>query len=355
MKSWGAAVVGLLLGLVGGLIYTWFVRPLQYVDTYPPMMSARYRQDWIRMAVWSYAQEDNWDRTQTRLLHLPTSEVAAMSAEILEHAAAQGQAAETLQRIARLATAYGATGPGIDVYADEGAGQGIAPPVGVTHPTPTAALVGRTPTTEATATPRPRPSPTAVAGTSQGAGATVEAGVPLDSFTIVSQTLSCEPEPYLAISLELSRTVEIRGREVQQQVGLPMREIWLIWDGGADRAITGLRPRKGLGYADFTVEPGRVYNLYVDSPSGRPILTLQVEPCPPSEGPGWVSRTLVLSENAVEEVATGTVVATTSLTVTVPATGTLLVPGTAAVPGAGEVSPTLTPPQSATPTVRPTR
>ncbi len=173
------------------------------------------------MAVWSYAQEDNWDRTQTRLLHLPTSEVAAMSAEILEHAAAQGQAAETLQRIARLATAYGATGPGIDVYADEGAGQGIAPPVGVTHPTPTAALVGRTPTTEATATPRPRPSPTAVAGASQGASATVEAGVPLDSFTIVSQTLSCEPEPYLAVSLELSRTVEIEGGKFSNRLAYP--------------------------------------------------------------------------------------------------------------------------------------
>lgn len=331
MKSWGVAVVGLLLGLVGGLIYTWFVRPLQYIDTYPPMMSARYRQDWIRMTVWSYAQEDNWDRTQTRLLHLPASEVAAMSVEILEHAAAQGQAAETLQRIARLATAYGASSPGIDVYAGEGAGQGITPPAVVTHPDPTAPLVGRTPTTEATATPHPRPSPTAVTAEVPGAG------VPLDSFTIVSQTLGCDLEPYLAVSLELSRTVTIRGREVQEQIGLPMREIWLIWDGGADRAITGLRPRKGLGYADFSVEPGRVYNLYIDSPGGRPFLTLQVEPCPPSEGAGWVSRTLVLYENAAKEVATGTAVASTPITATVPATVTLVSP------------------QTATPTVRPTR
>ncbi len=51
-----------------------------------------------------------------------------------------------------------------------------------------------------------------------------------------------------------------------------------------------------------------------------------------------VSRTLVLYENAVEEVATGTVVATTSLTVTVPATGTLLVPGTAAPGDRGSVA-----------------
>ncbi len=173
------------------------------------------------MAVWSYAQEDNWDRTQTRLLHLPTSEVAAMSAEILEHAAAQGQAAETLQRIARLGDCLRRDRPGHRCLCGRRAGQGIAPPVGVTHPTPTAALVGRTPTTEATATPRPRPSQTAVAGASQGASATVEAGVPLDSFTIVSQTLSCEPEPYLAVSLELSRTVEIEGGKFSNRLAYP--------------------------------------------------------------------------------------------------------------------------------------
>jgi len=33
MKFWGVAVVGLLLGLVAGLIVTWFVVPLEYDDT----------------------------------------------------------------------------------------------------------------------------------------------------------------------------------------------------------------------------------------------------------------------------------------------------------------------------------
>ena len=340
MKSWGVAVVGLLLGLVGGLIFTWFVRPLQYVDTYPPMMSARYRQDWIRMAAWSYAQEDNWDRTQTRLLHIPASEVAAGSAEVLEQAAAQGHTAGMLQRIARLAAAHGATGPGIDVYATEGAG-GVMPPAAVARPSPTAPLIEQTPTTEATVTPRPRPSPTVVVSDTPG----------VDSpFTIVSQTLSCALEPYLAVSLELSRTVEIRGREVQEQIGLPMREIWLIWDDGADRAITGLRPRKGLGYADFTIEPGRIYNLYVDSPSGRPILTLQAEPCPPAEGTGRVSRMLVLYDNAMEQAAAGSADATGAADATAAVEATAAVGTTVPVDPTIAASPTLTPTQTARPT-----
>jgi hypothetical protein len=282
-------IVGLLLGLVGGLIFTWFVMPLRYFDTYPPMMAARYRQDWIRMATWSYGLDGNWERTQTRLLNLPPSEIAAVSTEALERAAAEGRPAEILQRIAGLALAYGASGPGVSVYA-EGDGA-LALPATEQLPSPTVPLVELSPTETATPRPQPTPRSAAAAGT-----ATPPALTMTDPISIVSQTLTCELEPILAISLEMSQTVSIRGRETQGLVGLPMREIWLIWDDGADRAITGLRPQKGLGYADFAVVPDRTYNLYIDSPSGRPILTLQVEPCPPAEGTGWVSRMLILRE-----------------------------------------------------------
>ena len=133
--------------------------------------------------------------------------------------------------------------------------------------------------------------------------------------------------------------MEVRGRPVQEQVGLPMHEVWLIWDDGADRAITGLRPEKGEGYADFDVEPGRSYNLYVDTPSGQPILTVQVEPCPPDEGTGWVSRSLVLWEE-LEAMPTQTLEPTGTLTQTLVATGTLSV--TQTVTATQTVTPTLT-------------
>jgi hypothetical protein len=74
------------------------------------------------------------------------------------------------------------------------------------------------------------------------------------------------------------------------------REIWLMWDTGADRAFTGFRPEYGLGYADFAVEPGLIYNLYIDNPWGVPVIVIQVEPCTPDEGGGWISRKLVIVE-----------------------------------------------------------
>ncbi len=282
MKVWGVVIVGLLLGFVGGLIFTWFIAPLEYVDTYPPMLDFKYRQEWIRMAAWSYGLEDNWERTQIRLLNLSTAEVGATAADVLDRATAQGQSVEILQRIAKLASAYGASGPGVALFGQAGAdlvGTPAAPPLILPSLTPLR------PTPAATQTPRPVPTATPT-----------PSSLVLPPYRIVSQTLTCDTEPIIAVSVEVSRTVTVRGRPVQEQVGLPMREVWLIWDNGADRAITGLRPERGLGYADFDVAPGRSYNLYVDTPSGLPILTVQVEPCPPDEGTGWVSRSLVLRE-----------------------------------------------------------
>lgn len=279
MKIGGALVVGLLLGLAGGLIYTWFIAPVQYYDTYPPMLAPRYRQDWVTMTVWAYGIEGNWDRTQTRLLNISELEVRESAIAVLEAAIAAGQAPEVLQRLAVLAETYGATGPGVAIYT----GTSLAPAEQEQPSLPTATPMPAI-THRPTPTPTKPPDPTATL---------VPAQPP--PYQIISQTLNCEPEPRIAVSLELSRTITVRGRERVEIVGLPNRQLWLIWETGADRAITGFRLENGLGYADFVVEPGYTYNLYIDSPSGLPILTVQVEPCV-TGAEGWVSRLLTIRE-----------------------------------------------------------
>jgi hypothetical protein len=287
VKIGGALIVGVLLGLAGGLIYTWFLAPVQYYDTYPPMLSPRYRQEWIGVTVWTYGLEGNWDRTQTRLLHLSQPEIRDGSLKVLEEAVLAGQPAEVLQRLARLAAAYGATGPGVAIYtgttlAPSGPLAGATPaPASPTVPLPAATATAMT---TSTPTPTETPTPTAAWDPSQ-----------TSPFTIITQTLTCEQEPRIAVSLEVSRTVTERGREVTEISGLPNRELWLIWDGGADRAITGFRPDLSPGYADFVVEPGHTYNLYIDAPMGLPILTIMVEPCR-NRNEGWVSRFLIVRE-----------------------------------------------------------
>jgi len=65
--------------------------------------------------------------------------------------------------------------------------------------------------------------------------------------------------------------------------GVPGVEVWLTWSDGADRAVTGLKPDRGPGYADFDVDPEVAYTVSVGQ-LGMPLVTgLRAEPCPVEE------------------------------------------------------------------------
>lgn len=66
----------------------------------------------------------------------------------------------------------------------------------------------------------------------------------------------------------------------EQDEGVPGVTVWLTWAEGTDRAVTGLKPDKGLGYADFNVNLETRYTISVGE-LAMPILSgLQVEKCP---------------------------------------------------------------------------
>lgn len=66
--------------------------------------------------------------------------------------------------------------------------------------------------------------------------------------------------------------------------GVPGLEVWLTWARGTDRAVTGLKPDRGLGYADFSAQPDTAYSISVGQ-LGMPIVSgLQLEDCPAQIG-----------------------------------------------------------------------
>ena len=285
MKPWSVLIIGLILGLAAGLLYTWVISPPEYYDTYPPLLDKPYRTEWIQMTVLAYGAEGNWNRTQLRLQGLSEADIRPIAASALDQAVAVGRPLVTLQRMAKLAASYGIDTPAVHIYTGE---EGTVP-----TPAPTATTKAVPPTSAPTATAipptnTPIPVPTLTVTTSTTP--------PLSEFHIVSQTLTCTIQPQIAVSLTLSHTITVRRREEVEWLPLPGREVWLLWEDGADHAVTGFNPEMGLGYADFTVAPGRVYKLYIDVPRGVPVSTIQVEPCTASEGEGWISRLLVLLE-----------------------------------------------------------
>ena len=291
MKYWGVLIVGVMLGLAGGLLYAWVIAPPEYYDTYPPLLNKPYRNEWIHMTVLAYGAEGDWDRVRLRLQDLPKADVGPIAAQALDQAVAAGHPLETLRQIAELAAFYGVDTPAIHIYTGE-IDDDIEPTLA---PTAIAEALPPTPT------PTAAPLPTAIPPTNTPlpyptVGITAPLSPPLNAFHLVSQTLTCADPPQIAVSLMLSHTITTRRGEEVEWLSLPGREVWLLWEDGADRAVTGFNLEMGLGYADFIVAPGRVYKLYIDVPRGAPISTIQVEPCAARDGEGWVSRLLVLLE-----------------------------------------------------------
>ena len=67
--------MGVALGLAAGLIYTWGIQPVEFYDTYPPLMREDFRADWIRMTALAYAYDGDLERAHLRLQRLAPEEI----------------------------------------------------------------------------------------------------------------------------------------------------------------------------------------------------------------------------------------------------------------------------------------
>lgn len=272
MKFWGLLGAGIVIGLIVGLVYTWVIAPPEYYDTSPARMHEYFRQDWIRMTALAYGIDGNLERAQIRLQGLPADEIRQSIIQTLDDAVAVGRPILLLQHLSELAWSYGADTPAVAIYAPKTPG---SPTAAAPSPTFTVTPQRSTPTTQPTPTLFFLPSPTPQF---------------FSPYTIISQTLTCTQNPSIGISLVFSQTTKVRGREQVEYKPVPGHTIWLLWEDSADRATTGFKPEQGLGYADFEITTGHTYKLYMDTPTGSPLSTIQSAPCTPEEGEGWISR-----------------------------------------------------------------
>ncbi len=291
MKRHWIALIGLALGLAGGLYYAWMINPVQYYDSVPDQMAPRYRSRWIQMTAFAFAQTTDLQRAEARLRRLPEAEIGQELADVLERAVANGYAPAVLTRMANLAKHSGAQSPAITIYADDSATLVVA---NSGDPTPTVtSTASPTPTS---VPPSPTPNPTL----NPAQFSIVPTPMPPKPAYVITEVVrSCLPAPRIAVSVTQQVSVTVRGESRLESRGLPNVEVWLLWPEGADRAITGLRPEQGLGYADFQVEPLTRYNLYLTAPTGAPLTDLSVEPCETQEETTWSSWLLTIQSTEV--------------------------------------------------------
>ncbi|MDY6877997.1 MAG: hypothetical protein SWK90_17580 [Chloroflexota bacterium] len=274
-----AFVIGLVVGLVLGLVYTWGIAPVELVNTYPALLRTDYRWDWIRLVALSYVADGDLERARARLDGLEQEDVAgAMRALIEEHAAA-GRPADALRRLSTLADALDVHTPAMLVYLH-------ITPTSQPYSTPTASLIPTlSPTPLRTPTPTPHSiststlSPTPTLKPTRTPRPPTPTPTPLSPFRLVQQEQICDPGQ--------APHIEVVVRD-ERGLGLDGVVVWLMWPGGADRAVTGLKPQQGAGYVDFDAGPGVSepvdYALGIGE-LGLPLVTdLRIEPCPARKG-----------------------------------------------------------------------
>ena len=104
-------LVGAVIGLALGLVYTWVVNPVQYVDTNPASLRADHKADYVIMIARAYAADSDLGLARARLddldLEDPPGYVADLTAEQIQ----RGAPPDDLRALSALALALGALPP----------------------------------------------------------------------------------------------------------------------------------------------------------------------------------------------------------------------------------------------------
>ena len=271
-------LTGLVIGVMIGVLYAWFRQPVEYTNTTPASLRADFKDQYRTLIALAYMASGDLLRAQERLKLLKDDDPYQTLAEQAQRTLAGGGSMQEARALGVLAVALGQ--PPATLPAAAG-GTPITTPVD-SSPTVTATL---TPTLgtpspqlsslEQTATaqagrPRPTDTPTITPLPTRTASPT-----PGSLFALKSEELVCDPQ-------QSAPLIAVQAYDAAGQ-GVPGVEIVVGWDGGEDGFFTGLKAELGLGYADFSMSPGVVYNLRL-AEGGQIIPNLTSTECEGEDG-----------------------------------------------------------------------
>jgi hypothetical protein len=229
-------LLGLILGLAGALIYAWVVQPVVYVESSPARLREEHRVEYVLLVSQSYAADGDWDRAKQRLAVLDDPELGDVVGAQVEAALRDGAPADVVRNLAILADRLGVTNPAIAVF--------LPSDPAASTPTPEAATLTPSPTRTrpATNTPFPTLTPTLL-----------PTPTPVPVYRLLRREQICLDD-------ESAARIEVIVVDPFLEP-LPGAEVIVQWELGEDNFFTGFKPEKGLGYADFNMDPGIAYSV----------------------------------------------------------------------------------------------
>lgn len=256
-------LIAVAVGLAGGLVFAWLVSPMQYTSVEPAELRPEFRPTYLQLVGASFAVENDWTRAQFRLDVLHDSNLARQLADVTERVIAEGRPAPMLRAMARLSDGRGIRTAAMIIY--------LATPLPTLTPFPTPTPVKR-PTLPPTLIPTPAPT-FAPPDTPTPLPTFTPTPAPLPVYLVIAQDRICESgSPQIRVVVE-----------DEQGDGVPGLEVWVTFEDGADRFVTGLKPEKGNGYGDVEIQPGKTYAIAV-AQSALPVAKgIRTEQCPSSD------------------------------------------------------------------------
>lgn len=262
-------LLGLLAGLGLGLLYSWQISPVTYVDANPAILRADFKDQYRVVIAAAYASSHDLPRARARLeLLSDTDPVGELSAQA-QRLTGTGKSFEDTRLLAQLAADMQQGYASISltnmptVKATDTSEPFLSTPLVAVSNTPNLefpAAEESTPTTEFSepiiiptlsfeqtplvpqqlSTPTPRPTSTPTPGIS-------------NPFTLVGQDTVCDAD--LTPGLLQFTVMDSRRNQV---AGI---QIIVTWAEGEDHFFTGFKTEVGDGYADFNMQADTVYNI----------------------------------------------------------------------------------------------
>jgi len=98
-------IVGIVIGLTLGLVYTWVIDPVKSVDVSPDSLHADYKEDYVLMIAQTYTNDSNLELAKTRLAALKIADLNQFLADLVDKKLKQGASPDDVQPILALAQA----------------------------------------------------------------------------------------------------------------------------------------------------------------------------------------------------------------------------------------------------------
>ena len=267
-QSFWATLLALVCGAALGLLYSWVLAPVRYVDTTPDSLRADFKDQMRSSIAAAYAATGNIERARARLALLgDQNSVEALSAQA-QQMLASGDSMGSVEQVAALAAELQSQPQPEKVTAIPATSAQPEAPQQATATAPA-------PNLTETAFPEQTIEPPAIASSPTPRPTRTATSAPGAPFELVAQDTLCEEglqEGLMQVIVNDRRRRPVSGAE-----------IIVAWDGGEEHFFTGFKPELGNGYADFIMQPGVLYSVRV-AEGGPPISDVTPPSCTTSDG-----------------------------------------------------------------------